>query len=536
MNDRCAGVRRSLAAFLAGVGGCGASAAPALLSDAVLDGVTAGTTQRALVESGKPPAVVVADGARYVFHVSQSVRLAADAQTGLRALNVTGAGGSDVGNAINILAADSHGERAVSQSNALDQTEGGVASLGRATLAGANVTLSSRSESRFSDGRSTSAVTGRRVHSAVRTSDTHTSAMSVPEFLPLQKLELDVDLPTLAPITTQAIELDLLNDDLLFGIAGSIGPFTIEAPELSGTLTLDGPDVVFDGEVFVGRIDFGTADLKLCFAACFIDLQDVDLGEIGGQTINLDKRFAEANPFKDVRINAGFGLALVGAGSVDVQPAHIHLSAELSLDLPDPTLDLKWTIPRICEETDCSGDVVGPWEIDAGNLTIETPPITVSHTFIDEDVGFAYSATFDGVLCLAVGTTDCGSASQQTERHETFVDVAIDTTRSSSYSEQGGSMSEQVDTHAGASLRDAEADLIAMSSASAEIVTDNTVSLDDSAQRGLQAANAVNAADAIVGNALNVAVLQPSSLAPRSAIGALNQSNVFSQYRTQYGL
>jgi hypothetical protein len=52
----------------------------------------------------------------------------------------------------------------------------------------------------------------------------------------------------------------------------------------------------------------------------------------------------------------------------------------------------------------------------------------------------------------------------------------------------------------------------------------------------LQAANAVNAADAIVGNALNVTILQPSSFAPRSAIGALNQSNVFSQYRTQYGL
>jgi hypothetical protein len=363
--------------------------------------------------------------------------------------------------------------------------------------------------------------------------------MSVPTFSPLENLELSFEVPTLAPITTPRITLDLLNKDGLFGIKGSVGPFTIEVPELElGTVRLVGDDVVLDsGYVKWDGFDLGTADLKLCFGECFVELKGVDLGGFGGGTVDLpDLKFEGANPFKDTRINAGFGIALVGAGAVDVQPGHLHLSGELSLDLPDPTISFDWTIGRICEQEDCKGNIIGPWTINGPDLTIEIPPITVSHTFIDEDVGFAYSASFDGVLCLAVGTTDCGSASQQTERQETFVDVAIDTARSSSYAEQGGSMTEDIDTHAGASLRDAEADLVAMSRASAEIVTDNTVSLNDGAQRGLRAANAVNAADAIIGNALNVTVLQPSRWTPGSATAALNQSNVFSQYRTQYGL
>jgi hypothetical protein len=541
MNDRCPGFRRSLAAVLAGVGSCSApavSAAPTALSDAALDSVTAGTLERDPIEPGKAPVVVVADGAHYVFNGSQSVELAEGAQTGLRALNVTGAAGGDVGNAVNVLAIGAYGGHAVAQNNVVSQTQRAQGSLGRATLGGTNVTRSTHVESRFADGSSTSSVTGRRLLAATRTTDIQQSAMFVPEFSPFEHLELKFETPTLAPIEIGEFGIDLLNDDGLFGIEGSVGPFRIEAPELVlGTARLDGDDVVFDsGQVRLPAFDLGDATVKVCFAACAE--QSVDLGSFGGETIVLpgpDLRLEGANIFKDTHINAGFGIALVGSGEVDVEPGHLTLFGELSLDLPDPSFSFDFEIPAILEDGD-GGDIIGPWTFDGPEVGFEIPPITVSHTFIDEDIGFAYSASFDGVLCLAVGTTDCGSASRRTERQRTVVDVVVDTTASSSHSERGGSMAVEIDTHAGASLRDAEADLIAMSEASAEVTTANTVTLGDAAQRGMSSLNAVNAADAIVGNALNVTVLEPSRWVSGSAIGLLSQSNAFSQYRTQYGL
>ncbi|HEY7378907.1 MAG TPA: hypothetical protein VH542_09510, partial [Steroidobacteraceae bacterium] len=122
------------------------------------------------------------------------------------------------------------------------------------------------------------------------------------------------------------------------------------------------------------------------------------------------------------------------------------------------------------------------------------------------------------------------------ERQETRIDVVVYEVSASSHSSGGSSIAEESSTHAGATLADAEADLIAMSQASAMIDATNSITLEDGAQRGLRAVNAVNAADAIIGNALNVTALQPDRLKSGSLTGVLNQSNVFSQYRTGYGL
>jgi hypothetical protein len=341
----------------------------------------------------------------------------------------------------------------------------------------------------------------------------------------VEDVTLEVAAPQLDPLHIDAFTIDFLGEDRTFGIEGSIGPFTMKAPELVlGTVTLDGDDVVLSaGHVVLHELDLGEATVTVCFAVCAED--SIDLGSFGGRTVALpeaDLRFEGANPFKDTQINAGGGIAMVGAGSVNAAPSHITLAGELTLDLPDPTFDLDFTIPSIFEDP----DLIGPFEVDGPQITIGIPAVTVSHTFVDEDIGGGFSGTFEGFLCVTDGPMDCGSGSRRSERHEARVDAQFSAASSSSYSNARAATSVDETTYAGASLADAEADLIAMSQGSAQIAAENTVKLTDSAQQGLRAANAVNAANTIVGNALNVATVQP---------GSIGQTNVFIQNRTGYG-
>lgn len=522
--------RGVLAAVFASSLAQSALAAPPALTDATLDGVTAGGAAPA---GGDPPVVIVADGATFVFHDEQSVHFDGEAQKSLRALNVVGASGSDVGNAVNVLGVVAEASGAILQLNQLQQRESATGSLGRASLDGVMSTRRTATESHLSSGSSSSQITAQRQQSRSRTSTVDQFAGFVPSYEPLEDLTLEVGTPQLDPLHIGELSVDFLNDDGLFGIEGSIGPFTIGAPQLVlGTVSLDGDDVVLSaGHVVLPPVDLGDATVRVCFAVCAED--SIDLGSFSGRTVDLpdaDLRFEGANPFKDTNFNAGSGIAIVGAGTVSVGPSHITLEGALTLDLPDPTFSFDFTIPSLFEDP----DLIGPFDVDGPDITIEIPAVTVSHTFIDEDIGGGFSGTFDGFLCVGEGTMDCGSGSRRTEHRETRVDTLFFASSNSSYSNGSASASVDEVVHAGASLTDAEADLIAMSQGSAQIAAENTVTLSDSAQQGMRAANAVNAADTIVGNALNVTTLRSADQPRGSLVGSVGQSNVFMQNRTGY--
>jgi hypothetical protein len=524
--------RGVLAAFVAGALAQPALAAPPALTDTALDAVTAGGP--AQPASGEPPVVIVADGATYVFDGQQTVLLEGNAQRSLRALNVVAASGSDVGNAINLQAGATDGLAAAAQLNQLQQRESAIGSLGSASLDSVSSTRRTLTESQVSSGSSSRQVTAQGLQSRTRTSTVDQFANFVPSHDAPRNLILEVTAPQLDPLHIGELSVDFLNDDGLFGIQGSIGPFTVEAPRLVlGTVTLDGDDVVLSAaEVVLPDVDLGAATVKVCFAACAQD--SIDLGSFGGRTVDLpdgDLRFEGANPFKDTHINAGGGFAIVGAGSISAAPSHITLAGELTLDLPDPTFSFDFTIPSLFDDP----DLIGPFEVDGPDVTIEIPAVTFSHTFINEDIGGGFSGTFDGFLCIPDGTMDCGSGSRRTDHQEARVDAQFVAAASSSYSNASASTSVDEAVYAGASLQDAEADLIAMSQASAQIAAENAVKLADSSQQGLRAANAVNAADTIVGNALNVSTLQPVDRARGGLVGSIGQSNVFLQQRTSYG-
>jgi hypothetical protein len=327
--------RGALAAILAsGIAGA-AVAAPPTLTDAALDGVTAGGP--AQPASGEPPVVIVADGATYVFDGEQSVLMEDKAQQGLRALNVVAASGSDVGNTVNVQSGAIDGFGAASQLNHLQQRESATGSLGRASLDAVSSTRRTATESQLSSGSSSRQVAAQRLQSRSRTSTVDQVAAFVPARDPFENPRLEVATPHIDPLHIDAISVDFLNEDGLFGIEGSIGPFTVKAPQLVlGTVTLDGDDVVLSaGHVVLPGFDLGAATVTVCFAICAQD--SIRLGSFGERTVALpdaDLRFEDANPFKDTDINAGGGIAIVGAGSIDAAPSHITLAGELTLGAP----------------------------------------------------------------------------------------------------------------------------------------------------------------------------------------------------------
>lgn len=526
---------RASTALAAAVAACIAQTslgAPAPLADAELDAVTAGGPQASAPADGRRPAVIVADGAQYTLNQNQSVLLQGDAQAGIRALNVVDVAGSDVGNAVNVLSRETAVGDAL-QLNTFEQREIQSGSLGRASLAGENVTRRSSIERSTASGGSSSSVTGWESRTFSRTSTVDQFSAFVPEYNPLQNLTLTVGTPALDPLRIPSFEVDFVEETDVgnYGIRGGVGPFTLGAPQLVlGSISLDGDDVVLSsGYVQVPSLDLGSAHLQVCVVACTPDVS-VDLGGFTGPRVDLpggDLRFEGANPFKDTHLNAGHGFAVAGAGSISVVPGHVTLGAELTLDLPDPSFSFDFTIPGIGE--------IGPWSVDGPNIGIEIPAISVSHNFIDQDVGVAYSASFDGALCIALETSNCASSSRQTEHQESRAEAELYQVTATSYSHSTGSRHEELDVHVGATLSNAEAELIAMSQGSAHIDSLNSVALSDSAQSGLQALNAVNAADAIIGNALNVSAVRPTSITSGNVAGSLGQSNVFVQHRTQYG-
>lgn len=477
--------------------------------------------------------MILADGSVLVLVRDQRISLRDDAQLGLQALNVVGATGSDVGNAANVLTQTGSAAGRSQQRNWLSQRELQAGALGRASLAADSTLRRTAVERSLSDGRSSTLLGGRESHTWLRTTSVDQFAAFVPAYNPLHDLTLTVGTPSLAPLHIPGIGFDFIDrtDVGDYGVAGSIGPFTIGAPQLVlGTVRLDGDDVVLSsGYVQVPGLDLGVARLEGCFIDCASF--DADLGGFDGLRVDIpggDLRFEGANPFKDISINAGHGVALAGAGRLDVTPGRVTVGAELTLDLPDPDFSFDITIPGFAG--------IGPWQVSTGSIGIEIPPVSFSHTLIDEDVGVSYSASFDGVLCLVFMATECGQSSRQTSREELRVDVVLDTATHASHSTGSLSRDESLLSRAGATLTAAEAELIAMSHSSARIDSSSAVVLQDAAQSGLQAVNAVNAVGAIVGSGLNVSTVAPAAAAPGVAAGFLGQSNTFIQNRTRYGL
>lgn len=502
------------------VASASAQAAPRDLDAAALDAVAAGTaTNDPAPSPSGSTSVVVADQSEITIDTVERVVLLDSVQRQAAAVNAVNASGADVVGTANIATAV--GARVLArQINKVFQVEHGYGSAGRISLAGPNINRSYSNTSAFGSSASSSSTRSTLLQSRTSHSVQDTYSAGVPAYFPLQNLTLTLGTPDLPAVTVPAFGFDLTTTDDVgstFGIRGNLGPFTFDPPQIVlGTVSFQGDDlVVAGGFVDLPSLDLGSASITACFIDC--GTVSVDLPTVDGPRIDLpgEWRFEGANPFKDVRINAGNGIAAAGSGHVDLSAAHVTLSADLSLDLPDLT-------------TSFSFDVLGH-EVSTGSFGVEIPPISASITLVDADIGPGYSADFDGTLCLAVQTSDCGRLEHSESSQSSFVDVRqTSASASGSMHEENTSTGEELVT-AAAALGGAEAELIAMSEGRAQIDQGSIVELGSQAQRGMQVVNAVNASGAIVGNALNVGTQRGTSVAG----AGISQSNSFAQFKTR---
>jgi hypothetical protein len=489
-----------------------AHAAPSGLDAAALDAVTAGDA------SGGNASVIVADRSEVEIDAVRRLELRDASQRQATAMNAVNATGADVVGTANIATAV--GARVLGrQINEVFQVQHSYGRAERISLAGPNLRRSTSSSHAFSTVASGSSTRSSVVQSRSSHSVQDSYNAGVPAYYPLQNLTITLGTPDIPAVTVPAFGFDLTHSDDVgtYGIRGNLGPFTFDPPQIVlGTVSFQGDDlVVAGGYVDLPSLDLGSASITTCFVDC--GTVTVDLPTVDGPRIELpgEWRFAGANPFKDVRINAGNGIAAAGSGHVDLSAAHVTLTADLSLDLPDLT-------------TDFSFDVLGQ-EVNTGSFGVEIPPISASLTLVDADIGPGYSADFDGALCLAVQTSDCGRLEHSQHTQSSFVDVReTSASASGSMSETRSSTGDELVT-AGATLDGAEAELIAMSEGRARIEQGSVVELGSQAQRGLQAVNAVNASGAIVGNALNVSTQRGAA----AVSAGISQTNSFSQFKTR---
>lgn len=459
--------------------------------------------------------MIVADQSAVRSSARREVSLDESAQANASAMNIVNASGADVVNVANV--SDVLGARVMArQMNDVLQVEHHGGRVGLIALSGPNVNRSrhdeySRSTSDASN-QANIAMLQSRIHSTV--SDTWSTG--VPAYFPLQNLTLTLGTPDLPSVTVPRFHFDLTTtDDVggVYGIRGDLGPFTFDPPQLVlGEVSFQGDDLIISaGYVDLPSLDLGSATITGCFIDC--GSVSVDLPTVDGPRIDFpgEWRFEGANPFKDLHINAGHGVAVAGRGRIDFTASHLTVGAELSLDLPDLSTNFDF-------------EVLG-FTVDTPDFSVEIPPISASVTVIDEDIGPGFTAEFDGALCLAVQTNDCGTLTHSGASQTSTVDVRqASGSASSSMQEERISQGEEHVT-VGATLSGAEAELIAMSEGSATLEQASVLGLTAQAQRGLAALNAVNAVGAMVGNGLNVG-------AQRAAGAGLAQTNAFTQYKT----
>ena len=493
-------------------------AGPRNLNAGDLDEVTAGTQSPTTSNAANGSSIIVTDHSSIELRAERRVELHDQVQQRATALNAVNAANADVANAINIstvMGAHVLGR----QLNQILQSERSYGRVEQLTLAGPRLNRSYSTNRSYGSITQSTSMQAAQLRSRSSSSVVDTYAASVPAYFPLQNMTLTIGTPDMPSVTVPQFGFDLTTTDDVggtYGIRGSLGAFTFDPPQIVlGTVSFQGDDlVVAGGYVDLPSLDLGSASVTACFVEC--GSVDVDLPTIDGPRIDLpgEWRLEGANPFKDVRITAGNGIAAAGSGHINIDAAHVTLAAELSLDLPDLT-------------TEFSFDVLGH-EVSTGEFGVAIPAISASITLVDADVGPSYSANFDGALCVAVQTSDCGTLQHSRSSGSTLVDIRQTTATSStsSYDESTSAGAEYLT--AGATLSGADAELIAMSEGRADIAEASVIELGSQAQRSLQALNAINAAGAIVGNAMNVGT-------QRAGAGAagLTQTNVFSQFKTR---
>lgn len=516
-----------------------------VLSESELDKYTAGQSNLNHKQGrGRSEIVVVNDS---IVHHNQQANtlLEGVVQSNLRAINLSnisqGDGISGV-NIINDISLVNYPSRDFIQLNQFSQSDRRQGRLGFSEVNGTNI--------RKSWGNSYHKSENERVFNqidhvntrSISDSTTSFNKASIPKYNPLQNFTIDLGEYSFGDINLGTLTLGGLVEDPVFGtdtgIRATLGPVKLLGPEVSlGKLHFEGDDLRLSNmSATLPGVDFGSASVKACLVDACASAGPTRIPRIGNQTITvLDEQgivFAGANPFKDIDLNVGSGIAVAGKGSISAGPINTTLTATVSLGLGENALLNGFnTVSQATQGLlDFAGEV---FNVDPNNRfrlpVLEPPLIPPIEAPISSTPGF--TAEFEGTICLSV-LADCNAEQEYSSVHqETIVNNTFQ------HEELSYSSSETYNEHydesilVGARLSGAEADLIAMSNGTINTEAVSNVSLKNGAQSNIRVINAMNTAYTLSGNAVNISRNSSSINSQRGSGLSLHQGNVFKQYR-----
>jgi len=490
---------------------------------------------------------VVVGSSRLVLRRTDATRLSGITQRHARVFRVVNAARSDVVTTINLQGRRSEpfGWRTALQTvqvNDIAQLDTGHAHLGRFDFESGSRRSNTSSARAFS--RGDSAFAQRFVQNRVERSMNEDVFHNV--FVPNYNPAVDISIPIgfdPPALTVPEFSVGAIVEDPLFGT------------EWGAELGI-GPSTLDIGEFTVANLDFRESGLYL--APGRLDLPDLDIGSISGRACaagcvsgsidipplnlpSIESPIPEVrlgnNPLAGIDIQLGAGVAAAGRGFLRAPNGSgltIDLTASLTVDVPDIPLRFDIGIPRI----NFLGIDVGPYtaaSIDVGPIEIPALELTDLELFSESTPGFLgsrFEAEYDGVICLTNTNATCGGSSREfAETTESELEEASSESMSEWAEESWAEVSAEV-VLSGASIRDAGAELIAMSDSSLDIEEVASVSLSGS-QQNIRALDAVNAASAVVAAGLNLSASNATTTAtgPRSGPVRLDQRSIFVQVR-----
>ncbi|MDH5573581.1 MAG: hypothetical protein OEY89_17585, partial [Gammaproteobacteria bacterium] len=343
-----------------------------------------------------------------------------------------------------------------------------------------------------------------------------------------------------------------------YGLYASIGPVvTLYGPAIDfGSLQFAGDDLILHpGSFTLPGVDFGTATFKFCVVDCVSG--STHIGMVGGDKIEpfSDITFAGANPFKDFDLNAGSGIAFIGQGEVTVTGPGAYFDVKLTLDMNEilgPVTDLFSDIISnnpIKPISDLFSEGFDISIADELGVAMIFPEITLEEriTLLDPIETEKYTVDENGIvvitgvpgqtktytvdengLCVVFGASSCERKRVITLDSSHEEDGTVTTLQNRYGSNQMESWEhEETIVFVPANLEGAQADLIVTTDSHLTHSKNNNTSLSDGAQRNLTAMNAVNATNAVIGNASNMMAYR----AQMTYSGTQLQSNQFVQNR-----
>ena len=493
------------------------------LSDQDLDHVTAGQSQAPTGQANQESSAVVTNHSSATLSDSANVENSATGPATGKGLNIVSAAESDVANGLNVLdglkGAVVEADIKSTQLNSVVQSSAPVGSVQSITGGGyikdISQIISHNTQSSFSLSHDLSSTASSSFHF-----QNVVTEATVPGFNPFDSV---IDLPKLGipaftlPGFSFGFDLTTGSEPTEFGVAASVGvgPInvdlggidlgkldltqdhvilhnpTIDAPSVSGSISGSGKVCFFECAKASGSATFNLDANDVLNAMGFHGFGDIDLGP---------------NPFKDIKIQAGGGVAGVGSGTIDASAGSIGANINFELKWPDSLQSIDFKIPGFSIPLGDLGTIDVPGH-DFGTVSLNIKPVDFTIPIIPTtSFGGFHLSSQNAAYCIASAGASCPVASA------TFIDSSSDSSQeehSSSSSSASSGDQTTITEHQmlfPPTVGDTEGQFLVLGESTLSSQSNSSLKMSGTAQQGFHAVNLLNLSSTLMANGVNVSM------------------------------